>query len=774
MAPTNSSSVKKKMIAEVKKQLAKSESKSSKLEPVVYLDLDKEDLPTEKDAALHDEDDLQPQEYTFYSLQRWNRRVPNVAKKKVRGRRPTSSNLSEESVTDQIDEIGDDLVAQLKLPELHQAVKTTGHTKFLKTALSWMTANGSVPLCTDKAKQSEYLIKKRINLDDAGRPIAPRITPRVSKAIRHLKDTCGLFRFAVGKKSALQAKAGAFFVMKQNGKLRVIIDGRVGNSYFDKSKAKFGLFTLETVRQVIDNLSSTSSDGVQEDWFAVNLDLRHWFHQIPLQEKYKIYFGLELTDQDQKTAKAAQDFFADFFAYPVAVPMGWIMAPFIAQCCTLALLLADDTKENRTLKQHADVDIVILQKISEGELPPTWIPFKSGGGIFVLLDNILIVTPKREVADFWKQRIAESTSSYHAIIKFGNNEHITEKEAILKALNEQCYFHMKPQYSAGEKEAQFTFLGVDWRYNSHKISVGDDETKTLPGYDTAAKKFASRRDVASILGKLMWHRRVHRTRYYDGSAVSKAIMEVYSKLTPDANSSWNDSITLAEEDVKGLEQGWKLRLQQTWSAAKPLSDRYDASKTVWAAADAAGSSKIAAAVYLPNVHNCPALCKRLGEFPPKCKEVADFSAHGVSVEAALYDRKLEIAEAELEAIWRIVQKYAATKQLIIIATDNMNAKNWCENGHSKRPFVLETLKKIDEALGSHCRLYLVYINTTDNVADCPTRNGAKKVLEVERLRNTLQVLRAADFEARGLWLRSGSETGGVAVTGEIRGRDEEN
>ncbi len=714
-------------------------------------------MPPEKDA-LHDDDELQPQEYTFYSLQRWNRRIPNVVKMKVRGRRPTSSRLSEESVTDQIDAIGDDLVAQLKLPELHKAVKSTGHTKFLRTALSWMTASGSVPLCTDKAKQSEYLIKKRINLDDAGRPIAPKITSRVSKAIRHLKDTCGLFRFALGERSKLQAKAGAFFVMKQNGKLRVIIDGRVGNSYFDKSKAKFGLFTLETVRQVIDNLSSTSSDGVQEDWFAVNLDLRHWFHQIPLQAKYKIYFGLELTDQD-KTAKAAQNFFADFFAYPVAVPMGWIMAPFIAQCCTLALLLADDTKENRTLKQHADVDIVMLQKISEGELPPTWIPFKSGGGIFVLLDNILIVTPKREVADFWKQRIAESTSSYHAIIKFGNNEHITEKEAILKALNEQCYFHMKPQYSAGEKEAQFTFLGVDWRYNSHKISVGDDETKHFPV--TTLLRKPSPLDVMSLLF----------SANSCGIDAFIALATTTDRQFP--RPSWKFTAnSLPMPTPPGMTRSRSLKKTSKVSSKDGCCRRC---KTKRAAADAAGKSKIAAAVYLPNVHNCSAPRARLSQFPKgDCKAIADFTAQGVSVEAALYDRKLEIAEAELEAIWRVVQKCAATSQLIILATDNMNAKNWCENGHSKRAFVLETLKKIDEALGSHCRLYLVYINTSDNVSDCPTRNEAKDMLEVKRLRNTLQVLRAANFEARGLWLRSGSETGGVAVTGEIRGRDEEN
>ena len=68
--------------------------------------------------------------------------------------------------------------------------------------------------------------------------------------------------------------------------------------------------------------------------------------------------------------------------------MGTVFAPF-AQCITWAILLASVRPgDTEGIGKGAGVNWEGLDQT----LPPTWIPLRGGGGIFVNLDNVLVVS----------------------------------------------------------------------------------------------------------------------------------------------------------------------------------------------------------------------------------------------------------------------------------------------------------------------------------------------------------------------------------------------
>ena len=100
----------------------------------------------------------------------------------------------------------------------------------------------------------------------------------------------------------------------------------------------------------------------------------------------------------------------------------------------------------------------------------------------------------------------------------------------------------------------------------------------------------------------------------------------------------------------------------------------------------------------------------------------------------------------------------------------MVTKHWLDSGiaHSKEALVL--LQQIDMLLtNSNSRLYTVYVNTNDNLADIPSRLGKEGYLECKdnetaRKRSaTKALLLNAEAEARKTFLASGGRIGGSSV-----------
>ena len=125
----------------------------------------------------------------------------------------------------------------------------------------------------------------------------------------------------------------------------------------------------------------------------------------------------------------------------------------------------------------------------------------------------------------------------------------------------------------------------------------------------------------------------------------------------------------------------------------------------------------------------------------------------------------DIAIQELYAILLLVRRAVTPSDpqerpdLIVLGTDSMVAKNWCEQGHGHNDACLDILREIDKLLEENtCRLYMTYINTTINVADLPSREKCES-LDQKKSALTEYILKIAEQNAKGLWWQSGDNTG---------------
>lgn len=687
-------------------------------------------LEGSENASNCSDPDVKPQEYLHYL----NERYKHFNEKKWK----------DSSIDDKIDKVDPCLVAKFKVKELYQRLVKNGiqcTKRGVRMIIDHQNGSfGDTIKLNDLETQQQLAYKKRIDPTTSKAP-----TAKVSRAIRQLAEKSGLFAASTGdwyreKKST----AGAFFVEKSNGLLRVIIDGRLANTCFDASQGKFSLFTIETVRQVIDNLSVKPGTEEPAIWYALNMDLRHWFHQLPLPIRLQNYFHLKLTDRNNRES------LADYYMHPTMVPMGWTLAPFIAQCCTWSLLLTPnekDTPDPSTGKMAHGLGEQ-LQMLHQQEDPPIWVPLKEGGGIFVLLDNILIVTPNKKVADFWFSRLINNSNEYHGIIKHEGPEF--ERGELLKArLEKECYHTMMKG-----SDTKFSFYGVEWQHSRHRVPVkSDDSSEHLPDYDPETRRFTTRRKLASVLGKILWHRRIHRKKLYDDTEESTAIMSLYSRYTPKERAGWNHHFEITVEEERGLLAAWRQRCAQEYLEALPLSlaRKWSMEEIEWAAADAAGIKRDGEQALLAGVR----------------------ITRQTAIHTSLFTkqhRHKQIAVAELQGINDTVAFILNERQndppkIIVLATDSQNAKNWVEKGHAKNKQAMALLRELDQMLEGRretpIRLYLVYVKSEDNVADTPSRGG--QALENRRLENTLKALEMASASAQGLWRISGGITGGKAI-----------
>lgn len=578
-------------------------------------------------------------------------------------------------------------------------------------------------------EKAAYYRKKGIG-PEPKRPI----TSLVSRALRRLAEKSNLY-YLTQRRDEIQVANGAFFVEKSNKKLRVIFDGRYANAHFKPSHAKFKFFQFEVLRHVIGNLSTN------DKWYAVNVDLRHWFHQIAIPGFFQPYLAMSLTDQGNKPGS--------FWARARTLPMGWIFAPYLAQCCTWGLLLS--CPERRAVPREADVDLKFMQAQRKRNTPYTWIPLVNGGGIFVFLDNVLVVTPRQATADFWFNKIVDDCKFYRAALKGPTDDFDFEAPA-----EEQKDILRPPSFFVLDKndpddKTGFDFLGVNWNHSYRRVKVDKDEIQKLP-----LSWSGTRRQMAGILGKIMWYRRVHGISYFDQATSSEtdSILKVYSILTPEENNKfgWDTSLSVPPNIMSGICAAWTRRTNCTGVKAETFKVRIDPKKIGFAITDAAtlqsGKGGISAMWYSP--------------FTPASSEMKRvLTSEDFNVAVGEFDSSLEkIAHGELRAIILAVENLVKEgKELIILATDNTSCKYWIEKGHAHDERIRALLAHLDSTLKSNnTRLFVTYVPTDDNIADEPSR---LKPVDWTKIGVCHQLLTEAYYDSiSSLWQISGGQTGG--------------
>lgn len=99
--------------------------------------------------------------------------------------------------------------------------------------------------------------------------------------------------------------------------------------------------------------------------------------------------------------------------------------------------------------------------------------------------------------------------------------------------------------------------------------------------------------------------------------------------------------------------------------------------------------------------------------------------------------------------------------LVILATDSLTAKRWVEGRNAHNDEALEILQEIFKIMDDkQMRLYCIYVPTKLNVSDRPSRES-DDTLDDKCRDATLRLLKLAETEALGMWMKDGPRSGGV-------------
>ena len=647
------------------------------------------------------------------------------------------------------------LVASFKSDAFHQSLRDNGCSCYeaIKFGIRIACSDGQwgySPRRLEKTDDLFSLQRKRKNILGRG---CPPPTSLAAAAVRYLWRQSNLFH---AKEDWIpQENVTAFFVQKSNQLYRIILDCRWANTFWDNSDGKFSLFGFETLLQVISNLS------IHDNWSYLNLDLRHWFHQLKLANRFKRFFALRMTDQEESNTPEQER--QRFYVYPNAHPMGWFMSPLVGQSTTWGLIL-----HRRGGSFPASFGLPTDQELNRHSSPFPWLPLRGGGGIFVILDNILIVTPDDALRKRWFEHIVSNCNEFHAYLKCEARP-VPEEDPVDSPINDAAALEKEccGTLYRGDKKTHFNFCGVDWYHGHQGVPLkkfGDntecpDVNPQRPNYNIQTDVWTgTRRELASVLGRLQWYRRVHGIRFYhpDQAQTNAAICKAYAILTPPdgTEGGWDSSISLPTDVSIGLRLGWIQRASGRLAKAKPLGTTFK--RVAWVAVDAATNESDAT-------------------LPPQASYVTvdRDGAQPTAVYTESYGTKEEakhISIGELHAVWMAVRDLAATHDVIILASDSTTVLHWLDNRDARADAALIYLQLIEQHLEIHnCRLQSAYVNTLDNLADTPTRlpsNSTLFDLEHHRLGPTITILQNAEVEARGTWSMSGAAIGSVTVRRE--------
>lgn len=585
-------------------------------------------------------------------------------------------NLNEEELKARIDKVDKATVGRVNLMKLIN--QAPGWAKDLLSHLKEEKEGGKTFVEASK----EYQDAKR---ESRGAP-KDRNLKNLEVVLEYLRDINMMECFdcndpEVGK--GIRAHAAMFMVPKPGklveylGKmyevLRIITDAREANVKTDVP-APYNIFTLDALFQCVSNVFHRCQHKAigHRKFYCINADLRHWFHQIRIPVHMRNMFQVRCGSKVYRLK---------------TLPMGWYLSPSFAQTITWSFLLGKQDAGEKL--PHVDT--------TNMKAMPQWVPFADGiGGIFVLQDNVFLVTDKKEVAEAWRDRMILKSGTD---AKYGLNlEFKDELPQVLEISAE----------SAGTDFNGITFGYGWWRTTSKRDRVNPFEV------DGVAKTKFTHREIAAMLGEILWSLRVRRVKVL----YRRDLMKVFGDNSPASVDQWdeiNNNITKSQletlrqelQEARDAEkdEDKKTRAQPEWFPQSSFMFSY--------AVDASMEEKTEDQAVKAQI----AICARLGSTNWKWQNKKSDHAY--------------IGEAELEAIlWAVEDAVKVSKKqvtTVLVATDSLCAKGWVERMYSERPQARELLEKLDGYLcGNHTdgraiRICCVYVRTDHNIADIPSR-----------------------------------------------------
>lgn len=370
-------------------------------------------------------------------------------------------------------------------------------------------------LLEDKRKTLQTLateLERQEKLERTGAPKSTKVRNDMIDILKFLAAEVGILEPINEKLSNADvlAQFATMFAIPKAGKvnekgqqlLRLLVDARPANAH-TTDLAAFNLFTLQSLLQCVSNVSHSADKSGR--WYCVNADLRHYYHQIPLPQHLRNLFRLSCSNS--------------CYRYK-SVPMGWYLSPWIAQSLTWTLVLGFEWPSGVGPKDQ----FTSL---------PSWIPFRNQeGGIFVLLDNIFVITPDEEVAKYWAKRLKRNAAADRMNVEFKSEVNVTTISREGKETTE--------------------FLGIDFAFDHW--AVKPKQLKNVLGRGGSVFTY---REISSALGEILWDLRVRCQFPLDYAD----LMKVYSAVTPPQDADWDDATNWSKH-LETLHYFYSVTLEQ--------------------------------------------------------------------------------------------------------------------------------------------------------------------------------------------------------------------
>ena len=479
---------------------------------------------------------------------------------------------------------------------------------------------------------------------------------------------------------------------------RIILDARMTNCYL-KNMAKMEIFTLEALLQRVGFLFRKAQKNPRCKIIAIQADLRHFFHQIPLPERYKRLLRMDLGVHGT--------------VYPRAWPMGFHMSPGVAQACTWAILL-------RNVEKNAHM----IEKLGIEWDPATpfhhylqWLPLRDGGAVFVCIDNIFIMSQNEAHVNSWQQQIEWSISE-------------DQCNAVLKKQDDQGRFFERKEFTkANTTTTSIIFGGIEFFRHGRRPKEAVDKVDSLEGENPFWS--GTFRELAAIMGQCLWHYRVKGRSMLD----LEDFLELYTFCFPsgvDSKGFKNDWDSQVQNRIINLPSFQRV-LQKHYKYCRNNSEivayeqEHPQKSICFLSTDAALEKKAA-------VNRIGAMWSFLDpdDAPVDIKDVEGVCSHKRFInnkQETIFEFRRphtqpHIALAELEAVIDAIEKIKQQRELpdiIMLAIDSMAAKGMLGRNFSQVKEARVLLKKLNDLLEGR-KLFLYWVASELNPADAPSRN----------------------------------------------------
>ena len=285
---------------------------------------------------------------------------------------------------------------------------------------------------------------------------------------------------------------------------------------------------ITDVRRLMKRFRDTNRQG--RGYHIISGDLRHWFHQLPLNPGIQSYFGLAFSKLQCYVWRS--------------LPMGWSYSPLIAQTTAWMAL---------THKEKGEFDYFDWQPSMENA-PPTFVDIRHKDGrvvgwITIYYDNYILVSTDLSVAEALDARIQRNCARFNITIKehFFQTRNSLTVEAC-KTLGLEIMFEVVKEYDETRKRSRQESFEMKWRLSEKKPHN--------PCQRKGGETIFTPKEIAATIGRILYARMIEGPL---GKHVStRATLKILSRISKAAwRMSWNQQcVSLSNEERGFLEEEW--------------------------------------------------------------------------------------------------------------------------------------------------------------------------------------------------------------------------